>query len=349
MRNATTAIIPAIAPPTKRAQVGRRRVACYIRAVLLVASALTVEYGGVRVVDDVSLAIDAGGALALVGESGAGKTTTALALAALLPAAARVVGGTAILDGVDLLGGGEAARAHLRGARIAFVFQDAAAALHPLFTVGDQVGEPLRIHRGVDARSARSQAVDLLRLVGISDAAGVAASHPHQLSGGTQKRALVATALALDPPILVADEPTAGLDAPVAAALLDLLDARRRERGMALLMVTHDLAVAARAGEIAVMYAGRIVERAPAAALLSRPAHPYTAGLLRALPRLDGDPRPLDEIAAAAPSPTPAAGCRFRARCPSAQARCAEEEPALLPTDGARTIRCHFPLDGAAA
>ena len=299
-----------------------------------------------RAVDGVTLSLAAGQALALVGESGSGKTTVALALFGLLPMGARVVRGAARLDGTDLLGRDAGVLGGLRGARMALVFQDAGAALHPTLTIGDQVGEPLRIHRSASRGEARAEAVRLLARVGIGDAASCARRYPHQLSGGMRQRALLAMAIACGPALLVADEPTGALDVTVQAEVLDLLDRLRVAHGMALLHVTHDLALAAeRSDEVAVMYAGRVVERAPTQLLFRAPAHPYTAQLLRdlALGRsADGEPAPARDS-----SDQPvgvAGGCAFRGRCPGARARCSEEAPALLPLDAERAVRCHFPV-----
>ena len=326
---------------------------------LLAVDDLAVEYAGLpaplRAVDGVSLSVERGRALALVGASGSGKTTTALALLSLLPPGAQVVRGAVRFEGRDLVHLDEAARSTLRGSRMAMVFQDAGGALHPMLSVGEQVGEPLRIHRGAGRREARAEAVRLLTRVGIGDAAGCADRFPHQLSGGMRQRALLAMAIACEPALLVADEPTGALDVTVQASILDLLDELRAERGMAVLHVTHDLALAAeRSDEVAVMYAGQLVERGPVAALFSRPAHPYTAALLRALPG-NGDGAAPTAAAAGGCSRSPGGGppeterpattgCRFRHRCPEARPRCAEESPGVTALDAARDVRCHFPL-----
>ncbi len=296
-------------------------------------------------VDRVSFDLERGEALGLIGESGSGKTTVALSLLGLLPPGAEV-SGRADLSGEDLLGAGPDALARIRGRRIAMVFHDPLAALNPVLTAGAQVEEAIRLHEAVDRRQARARTLELFRSVGL--ASGDADRHPHQLSGGMRQRALIAMALACGPEILVADEPTSSLDPVAQAGILALLRGVREERGLSLLLATHDLGVAARLCErIAVLYAGRIVESGRTAEVLARPRHPYTLGLLRSLPPVLGSAGglPLQPIAGSAPPPwdRPAA-CRFLGRCPHAQEDCARIEPGLVEIDG-REVACLHPVE----
>jgi ABC-type dipeptide/oligopeptide/nickel transport system ATPase component len=241
------------------------------------------EGGEFFAVHDVSLELSAGASLAVVGESGCGKTLLGLSLMRLLPEAARAAGGEVRLEGVDLLGLSERQMQRVRGNRMAMVFQEPAAALNPVLSIGTQLAEAIRLHHGGGAAEARRCAVEALRGVGLPDPEQRVDSYPHQLSGGMRQRALIAMALACDPALLIADEPTTALDATVQAQILELLRSLRAGRRMALLLISHDLGVvSALCDEIAVMYAGRVVERAPAAAVFEAPAHPYTRGLLRA-------------------------------------------------------------------
>src|SRR5229473_6683867 len=254
-------------------------------------------------VDGISFTIEPGETFGLIGESGSGKTTAALALLRLLPGNARV-SGRVELSGQDLLSLPEKAVAHLRGSRIAMVFHDPLAALNPVLRVGAQIAEGLRAHRSLDRRSARASSLELLRRVGLDPAC--ADRYPHQLSGGMRQRALIAMAVACGPTILVADEPTSALDPVVQAEIVVLLRSLQRERGIALLVATHDLAFAARlCDRLAVLYAGRIVEHAGATELLAHPRHPYTAGLLRSLPPPlgAGSDAPLEPVAGSPPPP----------------------------------------------
>jgi oligopeptide/dipeptide ABC transporter ATP-binding protein len=310
---------------------------------LLEIDGLVVEVGGgARAVDGVSLEVKAGRMLALVGESGSGKSLTALACVGLLPGGARVAAGRVRYRGRDLLGLPASALRAVRGREIGFVFQEPMTALHPTMRAGDQVAEAILVHERVSPREARARAVALLERVGIPEPARRAFSYPHALSGGQRQRVAIAIALAASPSVLLADEPTTALDPTLRREVMDLLASLMRERALGVLFVSHDLGlVADHAAEVAVLYAGRVVERGPSPAIFERPLHPYTRGLMRALPRLDLVRPRLEAIPGAVPSPGDRpGGCRFRSRCPDAQARCAEREPALDAREGGRGVAC---------
>ena len=311
----------------------------------------TTRAGVARAVDGVSFTLDRGQTLALVGESGSGKSVTASSLLRLVSAPGRIVGGQVLFEGVDLLQLSEPAIRRLRGARIAMVFQDALAALNPVQTIGAQIVESLYLHwpagRRFDARAAWARAVELLDLVQIPAAAQRAHEHPHRLSGGMRQRAVIAIALAGEPALLVADEPTTALDVTTQAQILALLRDLQSRLGLALLLITHDLGVVAQvADRAAVMYAGRIVEQAPVQRLFAAPAHPYTAGLLGAL-RVQGlaPGSRLPEIAGQVPSLLAMPpGCAFAARCGQASAICHQTAPALQDQGGAQQVACWLPI-----
>ncbi|NIP56930.1 MAG: ATP-binding cassette domain-containing protein [Gemmatimonadetes bacterium] len=302
------------------------------------------EEGTARAVDGLSLRLEAGEALGLVGESGCGKTVTCLSLLGLLESPpARILPGSSIrLRGEELVGASPDALRRVRGGGIAMIFQEPGTSLNPVLTVGAQIAEVLREHRDLDRRELRDVAADLLGEVGIPEAEERLDAHPHQLSGGMRQRVMIAMALACDPRILVADEPTTALDVTIQAQILALLDRIRRERGMALILVSHDLAVVAQVCErVAVMYGGRAVEMGPADSVFSRPRHPYTEGLLASIPGTGRAPGELQAIPGSVPAPTAwPSGCRFRDRCAHAWGRCAEDEPPLLaPEETARDHR----------
>jgi oligopeptide/dipeptide ABC transporter ATP-binding protein len=309
----------------------------------------------VRAVDGISFDIGRGRTLGLVGESGCGKSLTAMSIMRLLAEPrVRVAGGRILFEDQDLAALPDAALRKLRGARLAMIFQEPSTALNPVLTVGAQVGEPLRIHRGLGADAAFAEAVKLLEQVGIPAAAERARAYPHQLSGGMKQRAMIAMALACRPALLVADEPTTALDVTVQAQILSLLARLRQELGMALLLITHDLGVVAETcDEVAVMYAGRIVEQGPTAALLARPRHPYTVGLLGAMHALETGPgraaggERLREIPGTVPPlDRRPPGCAFADRCPRAEGKCRVLTPELGPATDApadHSVRCWFP------
>jgi peptide/nickel transport system ATP-binding protein len=300
--------------------------------------------GGGRVypVDGVSFALERGKTLALVGESGCGKSLTSLALLRLVPAPGRIEEGSRIrLGDTDVLGlKGESLR-RIRGRRIGMVFQDPMTSLNPVFTVGDQIAEGVRAHFDVPRSEARRRALTLLQEVGIPDAAARLDAYPHQLSGGMRQRVMIAIALSAEPEILVADEPTTALDVTVQAQILEVLDRLRDTHGMAVLLITHDLGiVAGRADQVAVMYAGQIVEEAPTDELFDRPSHPYTQGLFASVPRITGPIERLSPIGGSVPPPGAwPAGCRFRPRCPKAFDK-SETMPPLLPVGPDHRMRC---------
>ncbi len=293
-------------------------------------------------VDGVSFTLRRGETLALVGESGCGKSLTSLALLRLIPPPGRIDPGSRIeFGGVDIMGLKEDALRDIRGRRIGMVFQDPMTSLNPVFTVGDQVAEGIRAHFPVSRRDAADRAVALLREVGISDPEIRADDYPHQLSGGMRQRVMIAMALACEPELLIADEPTTALDVTVQAQILEILDNLRRARGMAVLLITHDLGiVAGRADRVAVMYAGQIVEQAATAQLFARPSHPYTQGLLASVPRLSGPRTRLTPIGGSVPTPDAwPSGCRFRPRCPQAFEK-SELAPPPLPVGPGHWMRC---------
>jgi oligopeptide/dipeptide ABC transporter ATP-binding protein len=296
-------------------------------APLLEVQGLTVAFGGVPVVDTLDLAIAPGESLGVVGESGSGKSMTALATMGLLPEGAAVAG-TIAFDGEVL---DDAARERLRGTRMAMVFQEPMSSLNPVLTVGEQISETLRFHQGMGRRAAARRAAELLSLVEIPDAAGRLKNYPHQMSGGQRQRVMIAIALACSPKLLIADEPTTALDATVQAGILDLLRGLRRELGMAVMLITHDLGVVSDFAErVVVMYAGRAVERGPAARLFAEPAHPYTRALLAAIPRMSGPVVPLPAIPGTVPLPhAMPPGCRFAPRCAQAREACAVVPPRI--------------------
>jgi peptide/nickel transport system ATP-binding protein len=295
-----------------------------------------------RPVDGVSFSLDRGETLALVGESGCGKSLTSLALLRLIPPPGRIDPGSAIrLGETDVLTlEGEALR-QIRGRRIGMIFQDPMTSLNPVFTAGDQIAEAVRAHLRVSKAEARERARSLLQEVGIPDPAERLDAYPHQLSGGMRQRVMIAIALAAEPEILVADEPTTALDVTVQAQILEVLDELRRRRGMAVLLITHDLGiVAGRADRVAVMYAGQIVEEATTAELFARPSHPYTQGLFASVPRITGPVQRLTPIGGTVPPPTAwPDGCRFRPRCPQAFEKIALP-PELLAVGPDHRMRC---------
>jgi oligopeptide/dipeptide ABC transporter ATP-binding protein len=310
------------------------------------------EHGEVTALDRVSLSLAAGGTLGLVGESGSGKSVTALSIARLLrEPPARVAGGEVIFEARDLLKLSEREMCGVRGNRLSMIFQEPMTSLNPVVRVGDQVGEPLVLHRGLSRKEARARALELFREVGIADPERRVLAYPHELSGGMRQRVMIAMAIACGPRLIIADEPTTALDVTIQAQILALLSTLRKTTGSALLLISHDLGVIAETcDEVAVMYAGQIVERAPVKKLFATPRHPYTVGLLRSIPAFDPQSSAatgkLTEIPGTVPrlSELPS-GCRFAPRCPRAQQKCRDEEPQLAPLDEpTQLVRCFFPV-----
>ncbi|HET7515198.1 MAG TPA: ABC transporter ATP-binding protein [Gaiella sp.] len=291
--------------------------------------------GLLRAVDGVDLELGAGGTLGVVGESGSGKSVTALSIMRLVDRPGRVEPGSKILfEGRDLAKLSENEMSAIRGNDISMIFQEPMTSLNPVFTVGDQIGEAVQLHQGLGKRDATARAVEMMRLVGIPSAERRVDDYPHQMSGGMRQRVMIAMALACNPKLLIADEPTTALDVTVQAQILELMKDLRERLGMAILLITHDLGVVAEmVDEVAVMYAGRIVERGPVADVFAEPQHPYTEALLRSIPRVGMRyTQPLEAIRGMVPSPLdwPAA-CRFAPRCDYAFDRCRSEDPRLLP------------------
>jgi oligopeptide transport system ATP-binding protein len=310
-------------------------------APLLEVDDLRVEFGrGVdtaSVLNGVSYHVDEGETLAVLGESGSGKSVTAQTVMGILDTPpGRITGGAVRFRGEELLGADPERRRLLRGESMAMIFQDALSALNPVYTVGFQIAEQFRFRRGMSRRDAMARAAEMLDQVRIPNAKQRVKEYPHQFSGGMRQRAMIAMSLALDPELLIADEPTTALDVTVQAQIMELLDELRRERGMGMVLITHDLGVVAEvADRIAVMYAGRIVEQADAVTLYGRPAHPYTRGLMASVPRLDGGGGPLTPIPGLPPSlGAIPPGCPFHPRCPHAVDRCREEVPLLRAVEG---------------
>jgi peptide/nickel transport system ATP-binding protein len=288
--------------------------------------------GEARAVDGVSLSLDATRTLGLVGESGCGKTMTALSIMRLVPPPGRIVAGRIELDGRDLLRLSERAMRAVRGAAIAMIFQEPMTSLNPVFTVGNQIAEAIRLHQDAPRAAARAQAIEMLRTVEIPEPERRYDEYPHHLSGGMRQRVMIAMALSCRPRILIADEPTTALDVTIQAQILDLLGGLQRRLGMALLLVTHDLGVVAeRADAVAIMYAGRVVEYGAVADVFNRPLHPYTRGLLHSIPKIGAArQRRLDAIPGMVPDLLQVpSGCRFRDRCTLAIDACAVADPPL--------------------
>ncbi|MCC6244205.1 MAG: ABC transporter ATP-binding protein [Gemmatimonadaceae bacterium] len=301
--------------------------------------------GTAQAVDDVSFAVEAGETVCVVGESGCGKSMTALSLLRLVPPPGHIQPGSAIhFDGRDLLSLDEPALRTIRGRRMSMIFQEPMTALNPVLTIGEQIAEVVRVHTSASRHDAWTRAVSMLRDVGIADPELRAHEYPHQLSGGMRQRVMIAMALVLEPQLVIADEPTTALDVTIQAQILELLSARCERTGLALLLITHDLGVVAEmASRVLVMYAGQIVEEAPVAELFAHASHPYTEGLLAAVPRLDQIGATLRTIPGTVPSATQwPTGCRFRERCAYAFDRCAQDMPALTPISASHQVRCHL-------
>ena len=298
--------------------------------------------GVVRAVDGISFGIERGEVLGLVGESGCGKSVTSLSIMRLVPAPGRVVAGRIRLEGEELLDKDAEAMRRVRGARIAMVFQEPMTSLNPVFTIGDQIAAAVRAHAGESRRAAWDRAVEMLDRVQVPSPRERARDYPHQLSGGLRQRAMIALALAPGPQLLIADEPTTALDVTIQAQILDLLRRLQAERGMAVLLITHDLGVVAElCHRVAIIYAGRLVEMAPVETIFREPLHPYTRGLLRCLPHPSRFGLPLSSIDGAPPDLRQiGGGCRFAPRCALAVVRCRSDEPALVERKPGHFVAC---------
>jgi len=296
----------------------------------------------VRAVDDVTISLGAGETLGIVGESGSGKTTLALTMMRLLPPAARIVAGRMMFEGEDLLKKSDEEMRKVRGKRIAMILQDPMASLNPLFSIGNQVAEPIRVHEGAASRTAWQRAIQLLKSVRIASPDTRVSQFPHEMSGGMRQRIVGAIGISCEPRLLIADEPTTSLDLTIQAQYLNLLRDLQREHGLALIFITHNLGIVAKmCDQLAVMYAGRVVEQGPVSRIFNAPTHPYTKALLGSIPRMtdggerltaiDGQPPDLANL----PS-----GCAFAPRCPAVMTRCRAEEPPEFVTEPGRSARC---------
>ncbi len=296
----------------------------------------------VRAVEDVSLTLGAGDTLGIVGESGSGKTTLALTILRMLPPAARIVAGEMRFEGEDLRRKSAREMRRIRGKRIAMILQDPMASLNPLFTVGDQVAEPIRVHEGTKRSGAWDKARDLLRAVKIPAAETRLRDYPHQLSGGMRQRIVGAIAISCGPRLLIADEPTTSLDVTIQAQYLKLLRELQRQHGLALIFITHNLGIVAKmCDQVAVMYAGRMIESGPVHQIFDAPAHPYTRALLESIPRMGDADQRLTAIDGQPPDlASPPGGCAFHPRCPKVLDRCRTEEPTAFDVAAGQVARC---------
>jgi oligopeptide/dipeptide ABC transporter ATP-binding protein len=288
--------------------------------------------GEVRAVDGVSFSVAPGKLLGIVGESGSGKTASVLSIMRLLPETAKIVGGEVIFEDKDLLKLSEPEMRHVRGARIAMIFQEPMTSLNPVFTIGSQIGEAVRLHQHTNRAETRNRTIEALRMVGIADPDRRIDDYPHQLSGGMRQRVMIAMALSCNPRLLIADEPTTALDVTIQAQILDLIRELQVRLGLAVILVTHDLGIVSEyADDVTILYAARVMEQAPSAELFRNPLNPYTRGLLESIPGIDGTKHHrLQAIPGTIPSAlNPPAGCRFHPRCSRAIPQCSAAEPPL--------------------
>jgi oligopeptide/dipeptide ABC transporter ATP-binding protein len=312
---------------------------------LVEIAGLTVDFGNdgrSRAVDGVDLSIAPGEALGIVGESGSGKSTLALTILRLLPTAARITSGRMMFEGENLLDKSDDEMRQVRGKRIAMILQDPMASLNPLFTIGDQVGEPIRVHEGASRASAWKRAIELLRAVRIASPETRVTQFPHEMSGGMRQRIVGAVGISCEPRLLIADEPTTSLDLTIQAQYLKLLRDLQREHGLALIFITHNLGIVAKmCDQLAVMYAGRVVEHGPVSRIFNRPSHPYTKALLGSIPRMTDDREQFTAIEGQPPDlASLPPGCAFAPRCPIAFGRCHAAEPPEFVLGEGRTARC---------
>jgi oligopeptide/dipeptide ABC transporter ATP-binding protein len=290
------------------------------------------DAGEVRAVDRISFAVEPGKMMGIVGESGSGKTATVLSIMRLLPETARTTDGEVLFEGRDLLKLPEPEMRSIRGARIAMIFQEPMTSLNPVFTIGSQVGEAIRLHQRTNRRETQDRVIDALRMVGIADPERRVGDYPHQLSGGMRQRVMIAMALSCNPQLLIADEPTTALDVTIQAQILDLIHELQERLKLAVILVTHDLGIVNEyADDVTILYAARVMEQAPAHELFRNPLNPYTRGLLESIPGIDGKQRRrLQAIPGTIPSALrPPSGCRFHPRCPIAIPQCSAADPPL--------------------
>ncbi len=301
------------------------------------------DAGEVRAVDGVSFAVEPGKLMGLVGESGSGKTASVLSVMRLLPERARVMGGAVLFEGRDLLKLSEPEMRAVRGGKIAMIFQEPMTSLNPVFTIGSQIGEAVRLHQHTSRRETLERTIEALRLVGIADPERRVNDYPHQLSGGMRQRVMIAMALACEPKLLVADEPTTALDVTIQAQILDLIRELQVRLKLAVILVTHDLGVVAQyTDDVTILYAARVMEQAPSAELFRNPLNPYTRGLLESIPGVDGSHhRRLRAIAGSIPNALhPPSGCRFHPRCPMVVDECARVDPPLVAKAPQHLVAC---------
>jgi oligopeptide/dipeptide ABC transporter ATP-binding protein len=301
------------------------------------------DAGEVRAVDGVSFAVEAGKLMGLVGESGSGKTASVLSVMRLLPESARVMGGAVLFEGRDLLKLSEPEMRAVRGAKIAMIFQEPMTSLNPVFTIGSQIGEAVRLHQHTARRETLERTIEALRLVGIADPERRVNDYPHQLSGGMRQRVMIAMALACEPKLLIADEPTTALDVTIQAQILDLIRELQVRLKLAVILVTHDLGIIAQyADDVTILYAARVMEQAPSAELFRNPLNPYTRGLLESIPGADGHRHHrLRAIAGTIPNALhPPSGCRFHPRCPMVIDECARVDPPLVAKAPQHLVAC---------
>ncbi|WP_282937523.1 ABC transporter ATP-binding protein [Paenibacillus sp. RC67] len=302
------------------------------------------EGGVVASVNGVSFAVSKGETLAIVGESGCGKSVTSLSIMRLVASPGKVVGGEILLDGENLLNKSDKEMRKLRGNKISMIFQEPMTSLNPVFTIGNQLGEVFLNHQDVDKKQARARSIDMLDSVGIPRADKIVDYYPHQLSGGMRQRVMIAMALACNPSLLIADEPTTALDVTIQAQILELLKSLSKERDTGVVLITHDLGVVAEmADRVVVMYAGEVVEEADVFNLFANPRHPYTKGLLGSLPKIDEQCEELDSIYGSVPNPLQMpSGCTFHPRCPIATEQCKSKKPSLEPVTDQHWARCFY-------
>ncbi|MDR6226601.1 oligopeptide/dipeptide ABC transporter ATP-binding protein [Desmospora profundinema] len=306
------------------------------------------DNGQVPAVDGIDISIEKGETLALVGESGCGKSMTSLSIMGLIPGSGRIVEGEILLEKEDLTKKNDQQLSKIRGNNISMIFQEPMTSLNPVLTIGDQIMEGLILHQKLNKKEARARAIQMLKLVGFPRAEEIVDEYPHQLSGGMRQRAMIAIAIACNPKLLIADEPTTALDVTIQAQILDLMRDVKEKLQTSILLITHDLGVVAEMAErVVVMYAGKVVEEAEVTDLFDKPAHPYTEGLIQSVPSLDEEKERLYSIKGNVPAPNELPqGCKFAPRCPKAWERCHQEEPALYGVGSNRRVRCFLYEEG---